>query len=318
MKELGKIKEVNLRDVWPHEADHFTPWLADNLGLLGEALEMELVFVEREAAVGGFSLDILARDRATGQLVAIENQLEWTDHTHLGQLLTYAAGRDARAMVWVSPSFREEHRAAIDWLNRWTPPEIGFWGVEVRAIKIGDSHPAPEFRLVAFPNDWVREKQRGDASPEQGKMRQFLTELKSQLRQKGFYGNVRKDGDGIIRYYSPSKFTGIQYSLELSDRAFAYIWVVAENAAAKHEIFSALENNEPQLEKEIDAKWYWSSRGNARYDSLGISTEGSIDDPPEKLEQHKAWLLEHLLKLKDVLHPRLERIMDEAPGEASP
>ncbi|MCE2470173.1 MAG: DUF4268 domain-containing protein, partial [Dehalococcoidia bacterium] len=193
---------MSVRKVWEHEANDFTPWLAKHLDLLGEALKMDLETLRTEAAVGDFSLDILARDRNTDQLVAIENQLEWTDHAHLGQLLTYAAGHDARAVIWVTPSFRDEHRAAIDWLNCWTPEEIGFWGVEVRAIKIGDSLPAPEFRPVAFPNDWSkRTKQEKDTSPWKAKQLRFFVPLSEQLLQEGFAEKVTKE-NGIPSYFS--------------------------------------------------------------------------------------------------------------------
>ena len=132
MPELGKIEQVDMRLIWPHEAHDFTPWLANRLDLLGDPLGMELELVQREADIGGFSLDILAQKRDTGELVAIENQLEWADHPHLGKLLTYAAALDARVVIWVASSFRGEHRATIDWLNDWTPEEINFYGVEVK------------------------------------------------------------------------------------------------------------------------------------------------------------------------------------------
>ena len=129
--ELGKVDSVDVRTIWRHEAHDFTPWLSGHLDLLGDALGMALELVQREAAVGKFSLDILAQNRITGDKVVIENQLAWTDHSHLGQILTYAAGHDARTVIWVTPGFQEEHRAAVDWLNRWTPEEIAFYGVEV-------------------------------------------------------------------------------------------------------------------------------------------------------------------------------------------
>lgn len=152
--ELGRIQYVeNIRAVWPNEAEDFTPWLAENLDALGWELGLELELVEMEKAVGSFFLDILARD-GDGGLVAIENQLELTDHGHLGQLLTYAAGCEANIMVWVSPWFRAEHREAINRINRLASSGMKFYGVEVRCIKIGDSLTAPDFRVIAAPSDW--------------------------------------------------------------------------------------------------------------------------------------------------------------------
>ena len=150
IRELGKLEVVDVRDVWTDEAQDFTPWLADNLGLLGEALGLELIGVQREAQVDGFSLDILAADE-NGALVAIENQLEETDHKHLGQLLTYAAGYGARTLIWITPCFKDAHRVALDWLNCWTPKEIAVYGVEVSVVCTGNSRET-KFVPVVTPN----------------------------------------------------------------------------------------------------------------------------------------------------------------------
>jgi hypothetical protein len=156
---LGRLERVELRDAWPHEASNFTPWLAqpDNLALLSETLGLELAFEAMEKPVDSFSADILAKDVATDRWVLIENQLEQTDHTHLGQILTYAAGLDAETIVWIAKEFREPHRAAIDYLNRISAPEFNFFGIQVELFRIGSSDLAPRFNLVAKPNDWSRE-----------------------------------------------------------------------------------------------------------------------------------------------------------------
>ncbi|TWE22342.1 DUF4268 domain-containing protein [Prauserella muralis] len=143
-----------LREIWPHEALDFTPWLLDNADALGEALGMELDITTAEHPVGGFSLDLVGRDVGTNESVIVENQLETTDHSHLGQLLTYAGGTDAVNVVWIAREFREEHPAALDWLNARTDPDTRFFGVEVSAVRIGDSAPAPLFRVIVQPNDW--------------------------------------------------------------------------------------------------------------------------------------------------------------------
>ncbi len=150
--ELGRIEPVGVRCIWDHEAHDFTPWLAQNLNLLGDELGLRLKLVGTEVSVGPYFLDILAREVDEDVKVAIENQLDEADFGHLGALLAYSTGSCARVVVWVAGYFRQEHRAVIDWLNQWTADEIQFFAVEVRAIKIGDSLPAPQFRPVAFPN----------------------------------------------------------------------------------------------------------------------------------------------------------------------
>ena len=153
---LGKLEQVDPRLLWTSEPAHFTPWLASNLPTLGEALGLELELITAESSVGPFACDIEARDINTGRKVIVENQLEPTDHTHLGQLLTYAAGLDATVIVWISPLVREQHRQAIDFLNRYTAEGLDFFAVGLEVVKIGASLPAVVFRLVASPNAWAK------------------------------------------------------------------------------------------------------------------------------------------------------------------
>lgn len=162
MSTLGNLESVNIRDVWQGEASHFTPWLAreENLGALGEVLAMSLEPVSTETPVGSFYADIVCKNVNDESTVLIENQLEKTDHRHLGQIFTYAAGLDAVTIIWVSPQFTEEHRAAIDWLNRITLDNFSFFAVEIELWRIGDSAPAPKFNIVAKPNDWTRAMRR--------------------------------------------------------------------------------------------------------------------------------------------------------------
>jgi hypothetical protein len=156
---LSRLVSVAVREYWGHEALEFTPWLAqkENLDLLAQALELTELEVEgTEQAVGPFRADILCREVGSEGLVLIENQLERTDHSHLGQILTYAAGLGASKVVWVAPSFTEEHRAALDWLNRITHEDFHCFGVQVELWRIGDSALAPRFHVVAKPNDWEK------------------------------------------------------------------------------------------------------------------------------------------------------------------
>ena len=150
---LSPMQAVELRDCWDHEALDFTPWLANNLTSLGEAVGMELELVGTEQSVGSFNADILCKNTGADEWVLVENQLDGTDHSHLGQLLTYAAGLHAKTIIWVTRQFREEHRAALDWLNENTVPEVRFFGLEIQLWRIGDSGPvAPRFNIVCQPN----------------------------------------------------------------------------------------------------------------------------------------------------------------------
>ncbi len=156
--DLGTIEKVDLKSVWPHEALDFTKWLAEesNLALLSEAVGMDLELREVESAVGSFCADIYAADTATGAKVIIENQLEDTNHDHLGKIITYAAGKGAQVVIWIVRHARDEHRQAIEWLNAHTDDEAAFFLVEIEVWSIGDSLPAPRFNVVEQPNEWAR------------------------------------------------------------------------------------------------------------------------------------------------------------------
>lgn len=158
MTELGRLERVELRDVWQHEAYNFTPWLADagNLAILSKELGLDLELVGQEVAVGPYAADIVCKDSFDGAHVLIENQLEKTDHSHLGQILTYASALEARTVVWIASRFTDEHRAAIDWLNEITHDEWQFFGLEIELWRIGNSAPAPKFNIICRPNDWSR------------------------------------------------------------------------------------------------------------------------------------------------------------------
>jgi len=155
--ELGRLKQVDPRGVWPHEAHDFTPWLLENADRLSEALEIDIEFDAAEHAVGGYSLDLVGKDITNDAVLIVENQLEQTDHSHLGQVLTYAAGTLASTIVWIATSFREEHRQALDWLNESTDDKTHFFGIELQVVRIGESLNAPLFKVVAQPNDWQKQ-----------------------------------------------------------------------------------------------------------------------------------------------------------------
>lgn len=157
--ELGRLERVELRNVWLSEPQHFTPWLAleENLILLAEALGLELELEGQEQNVGPFRADILCKDISNDHWVLIENQLERTDHLHLGQLLTYAAGLQAVTIVWIAQRFTQEHRAALDWLNEITDDRFNFFGLEIELWRIGQSLPSPKFNVICKPNNWTRQ-----------------------------------------------------------------------------------------------------------------------------------------------------------------
>lgn len=167
MPKLEMLEEVrDLRTVWPHEALDFTPWLAEeeNLSILADELGIELAADETESSVGDFNVDIVATEVGTGKKIIIENQLEDTNHDHLGKLITYASGKGAGTIIWIVKHAREEHRAAIEWLNNHTDDEVGFFLCEIHLYRIGDSKPAAKFEVIEKPNDWTKTVKKKDST----------------------------------------------------------------------------------------------------------------------------------------------------------
>ncbi|SMX49862.1 hypothetical protein [Maliponia aquimaris] len=153
---FGRLTDLPLREAWKHEAHQFTPWLATNIDHLSEVIGIPLELTGTEVAVESFSADILARNPMDDSIVLIENQLEQTDHTHLGQIMTYLAGLEAQTVIWIAPAFREPHLSAIRWLNEHTADGLSFFAIKARIVRIGNSPYAPIFEVVEKPNDWER------------------------------------------------------------------------------------------------------------------------------------------------------------------
>lgn len=218
---FGKLEDVAARSAWAHEAHTFTPWLADNLDRLSDALGIPLELTGREVGVGRYSADILATNPGDGTVVLIENQLEPSDHTHLGQIMTYLAGLDAHVMIWIAPHFREEHLSALRWLNQHTDETFSFFAVRLRVVRIGDSAMAPLFDVLEKPNNWDRSLQRtaraataSSTAPEVTARRDGFWEVYRQYDPM-LDGDLRAGPGGSVRW-RPVPGTGIVISRYVS------------------------------------------------------------------------------------------------------
>jgi Domain of unknown function (DUF4268) len=318
---LGRIESVDLRSAWPDEAKNFTPWLADedNLGLLGSALGLELELEAVEKQVGPFSADILAKVVGSEQWVLIENQIEITDHSHLGQILTYAAGLDASIVVWIARAFREQHRAAIDFLNRITNEDRSFFGIQVELLRIGESAYAPGFTVVAKPNDWAKQtaaaKAASDDSLTPGQLiyREYWGSLIDQAKgsypalanrepYKGSYQAVERVGSGrgfcLDVNAAFSKGAGLRVELYISGR----------DAAAA---FEYLLEQRQQVEAVFGNELHWDPcRGQEARISFSMPGNPSREDKKRWAEQ-RDWLLTNLKLLADAFRPVLNPLKSQ-------
>jgi len=311
VSKFGELKRLNLRTVWFNEARDFTPWLASNIENLGGALGMELELTQREASVGNFSLDLLAKDLGTGKTVIIENQFETTDHDHLGKLLTYAAGFDASAVVWIAESIRDEHRQALEWLNQRTDSDTQFFGVVIEVLQIDDSKPAYNFKLVVYPNEWQKTKRQQPEkvlSPKAEAYRDYFQHLIDELREKHKFTGA-KVGQPQSWYMFASGFAGVNYgaSFAMGNRVRAELYIDGGDADKNKKLFDWLAQDKEKIEVEFGESLKWERLDDKRASRIALYRPGSVEDNEQVLEEIRGWTIERLLKLKKVVNSRLRK-----------
>ena len=316
MSGLGQIQKIDLREAWPNEASSFTPWLEAHIGELGEVLGLDLEVESREAPVGAFSLDLLARDSGTGRPVIIENQLEPTNHDHLGKLLTYAGGHDANMIVWVAREFREEHRQALDWLNQRTSDETEFFGVRVEVWKMDDSRPAPHFTLVAAQNEWRRRKRRDEftTGPSERMLRYqaFFQPLINDLHERGFT-YARRAPQQSWYNVAAGRQPGVVYGAAFGHGREVRVEVYINSTGQEwnKSLFDLLEKRRESIEAEFEARLEWSHLDEGLASRIALVREGSIDDDDRTLDEIRAWMIEWLLTFKRVFGPEFDKLATE-------
>ena len=296
MKKLGKLSQVDLRKFWDNEAQDFTPWLAqeENLELLGQAINMELELEKQEYLLpeSNFKVDILAKrtvEEEEEHYVVIENQLEKTDHKHLGQLLTYASGLEAKAVVWIAKTFNDEHKKALDWLNE-NHSNIAFFGLEIELWKIGDSLLAPKFNVVSKPNNWFKtvqsQIQRKNLSDRQLLQHEFWTGFNEYLEEQNSNLSLKKS--------QPKHWVDI--SMDNSDYWLCFTVSSQKKQLSskfiirkKSQSFFKLKEQKDLIEKELNAKLEWKELSDRHH----ISQYKSGDfQNREEWPQLFAWLKE--------------------------
>lgn len=314
--QLGRLERVDLREVWADEASKFTPWLAqeDNLVLLGDTIGIDLELEATEKDVGPFRADILCKDTRTGHWVLIENQLGRTDHGHLGQLLTYAAGLNAVTIAWIAAPFTDEHRATLDWLNEITDDQFSFFGLEIEAWRIGDSLTAPKFNIISKPNDWSRSVTKAAG----GISEAALTETKKlQLEFWTAFRSYIENNSSVINATKPFPQHWMTFSVGRSNfvlqaiantrdkRIALYLQIGGPDAKP---FFYLLRERKGEIEQSVGEALDWRELPDKTESHIYLSKDHS--DPTDKSrwgEQH-AWLLEKLEKFDTTFRPTVKSL----------
>jgi hypothetical protein len=320
---LGRLQKVGLREAWLSESSDFTPWLAqeENLSLLGEAISIELELESQEKDVGPFRADILCKDTATDNWVLIENQLERTDHVHLGQLLTYAAGLNAVTIVWIAERFTQEHRATLDWLNERTDEKINLFGLEIELWRIGDSPIAPKFNIISQPNDWSRTVQQAAAVSGEVSIHKQL-----QLKFWTAFKQFMEDGGSFVRCQKPAPQHWTNHAIGRSGVhlcSIVSLWnsetgvkgpeiraeLYMDGPNAKQE-FGALEKQKEAIEKALGFELTWHNPENKA--ACRLYTRQNADFLNEALwPQHFAWLRQRIETMHKVFGPIMKNLKVE-------
>ena len=313
---LGRLQRVGLRDIWVSEPAGFTPWLAEpeNLGILGETLGLELELDSVEKEVGSFRADIVCKEVGTSSLVLIENQLEKTDHSHLGQLLTYAAGLQAVTVVWLAERFTDEHRAALDWLNEITHQDSRFFGLEIELWRIAESPAAPKFNIVSMPNNWSRSVAQAARTTDDTE----LSELKLMQREywDRFHGQLNVAGGQVHGNRKPQPQSWMAYGIGRSWCNLAAVmntwekfirvelYIKGENA---EEHLDLLGRKKEEIEQELGFELEWGDQLPTAQQDRRIAYYLREVDPQDKSNwprQHE-WLVRHLNKMHQVFAQRV-------------
>ena len=311
-EKFGCLERVELRKRWKTENRDFTPWLAKekNLSLLAETLNLDLELEKREVSVGEFQADILCRNTLDNSWVVIENQLEKTDHEHLGKLLTYAAGLDAVTVVWIAKEFRDEHRAALDRQNEITDERLRYFGVEIELWQIGKSSPAPKFNIVSKPNDWRRNvlyATSGDLTETQLQQIQYWTELSERMSEEDC-GIGTLNPVPIAHVFLAIGKSGIRLKVSISkQKKRLSVWLdMFDERATAH--FNLLAQDREEIDQEFGESLEWNELPGKK--SCQVSFHEGDTDPTVKADwpnQH-AWLVETLELFDRVFRHRVQAL----------
>lgn len=303
MPNIGKLIEVDVRELWKHEQYDFSNWLARpaNLEYLNEILGLTLVDVDKEVYVGPYRCDLVAKDETSGITVIIENQLEGTNHDHLGKIITYASGLDAKVMVWIVREAKEEHRAAIEWLNNNTAGDINFFLIEIHAYRIGNSDPAPKFEVVEKPNDFVkRSKVKGgddELNKRQSERLFFWEEFNRIVVQRGKPFNVRKattDHWYHVAIGTSEAYVGI--SLANKDGIIDVGLYIRDNK----ELFDRLFQQKDEIEQLLGFPIIWERQDNNKDSRIKYTIEGLNFDDHSNYEALMNASIDAAVKMRDV------------------
>ena len=302
MANLGTIKRISdLRTIWPHEAYDFSKWLAqeENLALLSETIGINLSLEGLESPIGAFSVDIFATEGGTDRKVIIENQLEDTNHDHLGKIITYAAGKDADVIIWIVKRARDEHKQAIEWLNKHTDENIGFFLLEIELWMIDNSLPAPKFNVVERPNDWAKNMKAVEGLSDTKRLQQeyWLAFVDYAFSRQDFSMNFSKRKAHPHHWYDMSVGSST-ISISLNTNSQKKLIGASIYFSDDKSLFERYKENRTEIEDELGCKLLWRE---ASKDCRILAQHKNDIKTPETWNDAFEWYCSIALKYKAII-----------------
>ncbi|TET07213.1 MAG: DUF4268 domain-containing protein [Candidatus Atribacteria bacterium] len=317
MSIIGKLKKLDLegiRKIWPHEENDLSPWIAENIDSLNEALNLQIEIESNEEYIYNFRLDLAGTENYSQMPVIIENQFGTSNHDHLGKLITYSAVKEAGIIIWIANEIQIAHRNAIEWLNRSTPQEMIFYGVELEVFQIDNSLPAPNFRVVAGPPPSKRRAlSPGEISPRNKMYIDFFEKLRKKLllvepsftRAKALPQSWWSLGIGRSGFSLSTCFT-------IENNFRVEIYIDTGKKEYNKFAFEELKENKNFIEEKIGKELVWDSLSNRRASRIYTYTGGSIDDNDQKLNGIIEWAIPYIIRFKDVFSGLIKNIQFES------
>jgi len=301
-KKLGKLEEIDIRELWAHEQYNFSNWLAkdENIELLNETVGLTLTDIDKEVYVGSYRCDLVAVDETTGIKIIIENQLEATNHDHLGKIITYASGLDANVVIWIVKEAREEHKSAIEWLNNNMVKEISFFLLEIHAYKIGDSLPAPKFEIIEKPNDFVKSTisaKDGELSKAEAERLNFWTEFNHVISENGKPFNIRKAStDNWYNVALGTSEARISISLVNKDGNIGVEVYIKNNK----ELYDELYTQKEEIESKLGFPMVWNRFDEKKVSSIKCYIPGLNFDKQNNYPELMSEIINKVVIIRDV------------------
>ena len=315
MEDFASLESQEVRDYWEHEANKFTPWLADQIRTEGvsefeDALGLDLEVIDEERSVGRYNVDILAEVVDDNRNVVIENQLGSSDHDHLGKSIAYASGVDADIIAWIAPRFHDEHRDAIQWLNQNSREGVDLFAIRLEVWKIGDSDPAVRFNPVAEPSEWKEKAQRSDTELTETKKLQeeFWTKFRDRIEERDTPLSARKPKPQHW-YNNPIGKAGfaLTFAINSQDNQLRTELVIRDDADAYWELAEAQEEIDELFDGNLNWREPTETHAGKDRSKISLTRPGYISSDDE-WDEYIAWMLENGEQFHEVFYDRIQRL----------